>query len=1075
MTPGRESVTEWGSPERYDDLLAVLADSDRRQLLRTLRAADGSLSIQQLVEELSDRTEDTDRRLRSELVHNHLPKLQTADLISAGETDGEVSVDELTPMALTVLDLDPEERPKGLKEQTSSVPPESGSTVQSPIEKLSEQKRMFSTLVSNLPGMAYRCQNEPDWPMSFVSEGCQKLTGHDPGEIEQGVVSWGKDIIHPDDVEMVWETVQSAVDNREPFEITYRIHRADGTVRWVWEQGCGIFDNGTVEALEGFIADVTERKQRERDLARFKRAVEAAGHSIYMTDPDGIITYVNPTFEEMTGYKEEEVLGKSPAILDSDVHDDEYFEDLWETIAAGERWEEEIINERKDGTQYTAHQIISPVTNAEGEIDQFAAIQTDISKRKERKRRLEAVFDGSFQYMGLLEPDGTLLEINAAALDLGGLDRKDVIGDPLWETPWWQTDRETRLDLREGIQRAGNGEFVRQRATIEGDNREATIDFSLQPVRDDDGDVELLVAEGRDVTEHIRREEQLEALHEVATRLLKATTPEAVCERAVGTVQEILDLELAAVKLFDESEASLQLATRSNAVTRLTDDGLLFEDDRSVAWDVFAEQDATIAEHVATHPDIDDETTPLESAMVLPLGTHGVLVVGSTESAAFSEVDVEVANILAAQVETSLDSIVRESRLRERRETLEEKNEQLTQQNTLNDVIRSLLGSIIGASSREEILRTACENLASAGPYRFAWIGSQDAVTETVQPDARAGVEDGYLDAVSVPATVEQGGEPAGRALQREEMVVDEVRTDPPFEPWQKAALDRGYHTVIAIPLVYEGARYGVLAIYAAETDRFDSLEQSVLGELGEAIAYAITAAQRKQALMSERVVELEYSLSEPDTPLLRCARSVDGTLTLEGIVQKGNGDFSAFVALRDGSTAELLETCESEPDVSDIHVVTEHESETLYECVLSGSGLLAMVFDHGGVPQELTAEAGDVQIALELPAVRDVREFDETITERFPSASLVARHEHDRQPQTTVGFRQQLEEFLTERNLEVLEKAYYNGFFEWPRENSGEEVAASLDIAQPTFNRHLRNAERTLLELLLEGESEGT
>lgn len=92
----------------------------------------------------------------------------------------------------------------------------------------------------------------------------------------------------------------------------------------------------------------------------------------------------------MTGYSCEEALGETPGLLDSGEHSDDYFARLWETINAGERWDEEITNQQKDGELYTAHQIISPVTGDSDTIDQFVAIQTDITERKAYERRLEA-------------------------------------------------------------------------------------------------------------------------------------------------------------------------------------------------------------------------------------------------------------------------------------------------------------------------------------------------------------------------------------------------------------------------------------------------------------------------------------------------------------------------------------------------------------------------------------------------------------------------------------------------------------------------------------------------------------
>jgi PAS domain S-box-containing protein len=131
---------------------------------------------------------------------------------------------------------------------------------------LEESQRILSTLISNLPGMAYRCHNDPDWTMSFVSEGSRELTGYRPDELmESYVVSYG-DLIHPDDRQMVWETVQAGVTAQDQFQMTYRIVTPEGE-KWVWEQGRGVYsDEGEVLALEGFITDVSERVMNEQIL-----------------------------------------------------------------------------------------------------------------------------------------------------------------------------------------------------------------------------------------------------------------------------------------------------------------------------------------------------------------------------------------------------------------------------------------------------------------------------------------------------------------------------------------------------------------------------------------------------------------------------------------------------------------------------------------------------------------------------------------------------------------------------------------------------------------------------------------
>jgi len=127
-------------------------------------------------------------------------------------------------------------------------------------DALRESERRLSTLMSNLPGIAYRCANDPEWTMSFVSQGSMELTGYAPEELEgDSRVTFGQ-LIHPDDRETVWQEVQAALAEEEPFQLTYRLITADGEQKWAWEQGRGIYDDeGELVALEGFITDATER------------------------------------------------------------------------------------------------------------------------------------------------------------------------------------------------------------------------------------------------------------------------------------------------------------------------------------------------------------------------------------------------------------------------------------------------------------------------------------------------------------------------------------------------------------------------------------------------------------------------------------------------------------------------------------------------------------------------------------------------------------------------------------------------------------------------------------------------
>jgi len=142
-------------------------------------------------------------------------------------------------------------------------------------EELRESQRTFATLLSNLPGLAYRCRNDRDWTMEFVSEGCYMLTGYHPEDlVNSSKVSYAQ-LIHPDDQDMVWNQVQAALQENRPFQLIYRIITAGGSVKWVWEQGRQVpSPSGGLPALEGFITDITTHRTAMAELQKHQDHLE---------------------------------------------------------------------------------------------------------------------------------------------------------------------------------------------------------------------------------------------------------------------------------------------------------------------------------------------------------------------------------------------------------------------------------------------------------------------------------------------------------------------------------------------------------------------------------------------------------------------------------------------------------------------------------------------------------------------------------------------------------------------------------------------------------------------------------
>lgn len=141
---------------------------------------------------------------------------------------------------------------------------------------LKESERRLATLMSHLPGMAYRCHVDAHWTLEFVSEGCEALTGYRPERLTNNPDLTFVKLIHPDDLHKMSSGVAAALKSRGVFRLVYRIHTASGEEKWVWEQGQGVFSpEGQLVALEGFIADITEQKQSEEEITRLNEELES--------------------------------------------------------------------------------------------------------------------------------------------------------------------------------------------------------------------------------------------------------------------------------------------------------------------------------------------------------------------------------------------------------------------------------------------------------------------------------------------------------------------------------------------------------------------------------------------------------------------------------------------------------------------------------------------------------------------------------------------------------------------------------------------------------------------------------
>jgi len=141
-------------------------------------------------------------------------------------------------------------------------------------EEMRESNKKLSTIINNLRGVVFRCNNDQNWTMQYISDGIYELAGHLPNEFINNKIRTYGSIIDPDDVKMVWNEIHNALETGYLYTIEYRIITSSGNRKWVWERGRGYYEGDRLVALEGFISDITERKRIEEELIRAKEKAE---------------------------------------------------------------------------------------------------------------------------------------------------------------------------------------------------------------------------------------------------------------------------------------------------------------------------------------------------------------------------------------------------------------------------------------------------------------------------------------------------------------------------------------------------------------------------------------------------------------------------------------------------------------------------------------------------------------------------------------------------------------------------------------------------------------------------------
>ncbi|MFW5939621.1 MAG: bacterio-opsin activator domain-containing protein [Halolamina sp.] len=812
----------------------------------------------------------------------------------------------------------------------------------------------------------------------------------------------------------------------------------------------------------------------QRDRARqFEAVFQDSRTATWVLDPAGTLVRVNRAAREMIDAPVDSVVDERFWTLPWWA-DDAVQRDVRRLVQAGAggSFGEAVVTARPGTADPTVIELsVHPVEDERGEVVSIVVEGFDASERVQLDRELrqsETLHRATLKYMTdtvlLTDDEGEYEYVCPNVHFIFGYTAREIrehhpvtelLGDDLF-------DRE---------ELAAEGVLKNIECTVtDKSGREHTLLVNAREVSIQDG---RILYTCRDITTRKQREEALTTLQGTTRDFLYAETPAEIARHVVDDTPGVLDVAASAVFLYDAAENALRPESWSGAMEQLhgPPSTVPIDTDDPVSK-AFVRETTRTFENVHDHDAFDNPASDLRGVAYVPLGGHGVLVVGSDERQEFAGIASELLDLLAATAEAALDRVERESQLRGQERELQHRNARLAELNRMNETIRGIDQSIVRSETREGVERSVCERLVEDDRFAFAWIGTPDR-DDRVTPRSWAGDGQGYLDSREFPVRAD-GAEPAGRtAATGAPVIVDDVAGKLRRESWRKDALSREFRSCLSVPLRYNELSYGVLTVYATEREAFDEMTRAVVAELGETVASAISATERKNALLSPSTTRLEFSVDDERFVLSRLAQRADCTLTYHGGVRQTMEGNDVFVTV-DADDVDPVEAAAADlVAVTEVQPINTAGAESVVRLRFAEQFLALELADHGAVFRRATAAPGETTLVVDVPETVDTRSVSSLIADGFDGVELRSKQTLDdaaeRDPSAAF-----LDD-LTERQFEVLQTAYYSGFFESPRENGGEAVAETLGISPPAFYRHVRTVQRKLFDTLFDDVTDAT
>jgi len=874
---------------------------------------------------------------------------------------------------------------------------------------------------------------------------------------------------------------ESARKGSQEFE--WPLETATGETVWVrarHERG----EIGGEERIVAILQNITERRYREEE---YEQIFNAVTDTISVHDPEtGEMLDCNETLCELLGYDRDEILelGLTGVSVESEGYTAERgFEIVQRVMESGEPETFEWKVETASGEHRLMEVNATPAT-INGE-ERYLGLSRDITERRRSERRLSEILDRIDEAILMTEADTFTVDPRAADYVTAG-----------HEAIWGQSFEEICDKHDDGVLGTIHVDDVDEyRAYVDGivddiSTNTAENKYAIEyRIERPDGETRWVQSEyypiewernrtgivvvSRDITARKDREQRIAAFDDATAELANADTPEEATKTAVEAATETLQLQAVGVFLYDNDTGVLHPEALAGPLPdAIATEPIEPRDDP--LWGAFAAGTIVASDGGQHRNGIVGETdaTPtalsnLEEWRALALGNHGLLLIGSLTNTLDAET-IQSAHILAATLEAALNHLKGRQQLAAQEDRLESQTRRIERLDRIARLTQQVEAAITDASTPGEIERAICDRLANSGPYALAWIGGLDVGSDQLTPHAVVGVSDLYVERLQLKTTSETADpHPALAAWRRDEpQVTDSIIGDGPADNWRQEALAEGYQSLCAVPLTYDGITHGVLTVGTDSPGDFGDREREVLSQLGTAIGNAIAAIERRRALESDETIELEFRGPGDALPFAQVAEKIGCEVRHERTVSRQDSSLSVYYKIAGEFTDDMLDSVRGSFRGS-VEIVTE-DSSTLVE-VKTDHWFGSPLAEYGGILREAIADPDETTLTVEVPKQADVRSFTERLQAEAPSLELTAKRQHQRQQQTPAELHDQIRTELTDRQFEVLQTAVSAGYFEWPRENDGSDIAETLDITQPTVNKHLRLAEKQIFSLLME------